>query len=212
MRPGIDLSGARPRSSRRRPMRLPRRHARRRRSGSRSMPAMASTPMTVGAGRRSAWSARAQHRPFPHRRGVFVGAGTSTHPARMRRLMDDGRGRSAAGGERSMIIGIGSDLIDIRRIEKIARALRRALHRAHLHRRSRQRKSERRRAARRLLCQALRRQGGLRQGARHRHARAASSGATWASSTCRAGKPTMELTGGAAERLATLAPAGPPGA
>ena len=84
-----------------------------------------------------------------------------------------------------MILGIGSDLIDIRRIEKsLERYGERFISRIYTD--IEQAKSERRRPARRLLCQALRRQGGLLQGARHAASRTAFSGATWAWSICRA--------------------------
>ena len=84
----------------------------------------------------------------------------------MRAAMDEGRGDRR--GSR-VIVGIGSDLCDIRRIEQtlerfgdrfIARCF------TEIERRS----SEAPRRARRLLRQAIRRQGGLRQGARHRPA------------------------------------------
>ena len=115
--------------------------------------------------------------------------------------------RWTRGAARRMIIGIGSDLCDIRRVEETLAQVRRALHRALLHRdRAAQVGPPRR--ARGVLRQALRRQGGLRQGARHRAATTACSGATWAWSICRAGKPTMRLTGGAAARLAAITPRG----
>ena len=65
-----------------------------------------------------------------------------------------------------MIIGIGNDMIDIRRIEETWKHGERFI-RAHLHR---DRDPQVRAAgpARRLLRQALRRQGGLLQGAGHR--------------------------------------------
>ena len=67
-----------------------------------------------------------------------------------------------------MIIGIGSDLIDIRRIEKsLERYGERFI--ARIFTDVERARSERRSAARRLLRQALRRQGSLRQGAGHRH-------------------------------------------
>ena len=68
----------------------------------------------VGAGRRHSHHRRAQYRPFPDRRGDLRRA-RRRHPADARA---DGRGAR-------MILGLGSDLIDIRRIEKTHRALRR---------------------------------------------------------------------------------------
>ena len=66
-----------------------------------------------------------------------------------------------------MILGLGNDLIDIRRIEKtIAKHGERFI--ARIYTDIERAKSDRRAAARRLLCQALRRQGGLRQGAGNR--------------------------------------------
>ena len=105
--------------------------------------------------RRAARDRRAQHRPFSGRRGDLRRARGDR--ARMRAAMDEGR-RGA------MIIGLGSDLCDIRRIEETL-AVRRPIRDALLHR-NRAAQSDRR-AARRLLRQALRRQGSLRQGARH---------------------------------------------
>ena len=155
------------------------------------------------AGRRHSGACRAQHRPFPHRRGDLRRA----RGERARHARADGRGAGWSGGRGLMIVGIGSDLIDIRRVEKSAGALRRALHPADLYR-HRAAEVGGPAAARRLLCQALRRQGGLRQGARHR---AQGQGVFWRDMgvvNLRSGKPTMALTGGAAERLAAIMPAG----
>ena len=102
-----------------------------------------------------------------------------------------------------MILGIGSDLIDIRRIEKTLERFGDRFIDAHLHRR-RARPVRAQRRPRGQLRQALRRQGGLRQGAGHRLPARACSGATWGWSTCRSGQPTMALTGGAGARLAAL--------
>ena len=67
-----------------------------------------------------------------------------------------------------MILGIGSDITDIRRIEKvIERHGERFLARIFTDIERAKRRAPR--EPRRDLCQALRRQGGLRQGARHRH-------------------------------------------
>ena len=77
-----------------------------------------------------------------------------------------------------MILGLGTDLIDIRRIEKtIERHGERFLDRIYTD--IERAKSDTPRPARRLLCQALRRQGGLRQGAGHRAEPRRLSGATW---------------------------------
>ena len=94
-----------------------------------------------------------------------------------------------AAGERRMILGLGNDLCDIRRIEQtLERFGDRFLDRVFT-------EAERKRAfakARpgRHARQALRRQGSLRQGARAPAFAPARSGATWASSTCPpAGRP-----------------------
>ena len=103
---------------------------------------------------------------------VFVGLAETVRP--MRAAMDRGRGNPMSARimlRASMIIGIGSDLIDIRRVAKVIerhgeRFLDRIFteaERAKAERRARTRKGGR------DLRQALRRQGGLRQGAGHRH-------------------------------------------
>ena len=92
-------------------------------SGSKSMPAMASASKRQ-AHRRHSRNPRIEHRPFPDRRSDLHRAGCG-NPAHARA---DGR------GARRMILGLGSDLIDIRRIEKTHRALRRPLSHARLHR------------------------------------------------------------------------------
>ena len=105
----------------------------------------------------------------------------------------DGRGpqgRDCEPVEVGVILGLGNDIIDIRRIEKtLERYGDRFLDRVFTE--VERQKSDAPRAARRLLCQALRRQGGLRQGAGDRAAARASSGATWGSSICLPGGPTM---------------------
>ncbi len=109
---------------------------------------------------------------------IFVGLAQSVRT--MRAAMDEG---ARARRRRPMIVGIGSDLCDIRRIEEtLERFGERFLARCFTEVERRQLGAPGR--ARRLLRQALRRQGGLRQGAGHRAARRACSGATWASSTC----------------------------
>ena len=136
---------------------------------------------------------------------IFVGLDDAIRA--MRGAMDRGR---RADGEARMILGLGSDLVDIRRIEKVlARHGDRFIERIFTADRDRQG-----RAARdpdRHLRQALRRQGSLLQGARHRISQAACSGATWGWSICRPGRPTMALTGGALARLEAITPAGPRG-
>ena len=106
-----------------------------------------------------------------------------------------------------MILGIGSDLIDIRRIEK---SLERYGERfvARIFTEIEKGEVGRRAAARRLLCQALRRQGSLLQGARHAAWR---DGVYWRDMgvvNLPGGKPTMHLTGGAAARLEEMLPPG----
>ena len=121
----------------------------------------------------------------------------------------DGRGAGRFGPKGrggGLIIGIGSDLTDIRRIEKTLARFGERFAAAHLHRRrARPIRAPGRR--RRQLRQALRRQGGLRQGAGHRHA-AWSLLEDMGVVNARSGQPTLALTGGAAERLAALTPAG----
>ena len=105
-----------------------------------------------------------------------------------------------------MIIGVGADLSDIRRIQ------------ASLDRfgdRFKQRcftelertRSDRKPDAGLELCQAVRGQGGLRQGAGHRHA-ARRLLARHGGGEPALGQPTLALTGHAAEHLARLTPPG----
>ena len=111
--------------------------------------------------------------------------------------MDEARG---AGGARRVILGIGNDLFDIRRIEKIAGALRRPLHPAHLHRgraasapragATRAASYAKRFAAKEACAKAL--GTGLRRGVFWRDMGVVN---------LRGGKPTMALTGGALARL-----------
>lgn len=106
-----------------------------------------------------------------------------------------------------MIIGIGSDIIDIRRIEKtLARFGDRFTHRiyteterARAERRPHERAASfaKRFAAKEACSKAL--GTGLKQGVFWRD-----MGVT----NLRSGQPTMKLTGGAAERLAALTPPG----
>ncbi len=101
---------------------------------------------------------------------IFVGLAESV--ARMRAVMDGARARlrhsdteASLGGV--MIIGLGNDVIDIRRVERtIERYGERFL--ARIFTDTERAQVRQPRGPRRLLRQALRRQGGLRQGARHR--------------------------------------------
>ena len=131
----------------------------------------------------SARNRRTQHRPFPDRRGDLRRA----RRGRAQNARGDGprQGRKHRyERRRTMILGIGSDITDIRRIAKVIerhgdRFIDRIFTAAE--------RATRRAAAEPGgdLCQTLRRQGGLRQGAGNRPARAACGGAIWASSTCR---------------------------
>ena len=107
----------------------------------------------------------------------------------------------------AMIIGIGSDLIDVRRIEKvIERHGDRFLDRIFTDSRAGARGTAGQ--EHRDLRQAICRQGGLLQGARHRDQRA---GVWWRDMgvvNLPSGRPTMQLTGGALARLAAITPAG----
>ena len=129
---------------------------------------------------------------------IFVGLEPAIR--RMRALMDEARARR-------VIIGLGSDLSDIRRIQDTLDRFGERFIQPRLHR-DRARPLRPQGRPRRQLRQALRRQGGLRQGARHRHARAACFWRDMGVVNLRSGKPTMALTGGAAERLAALIPPG----
>ncbi len=116
-----------------------------------------------------------------------------------------GRPRNTRQRGPAMILGIGSDLIDIRRIEKsLERHGERFVERIFTE--IEQARAEGRAQPRRHLRQALRQP---RKPAPRRWAAAfpkACSGATWAWSTLPSGKPTMHLTGGAAEKLERLPP------
>ena len=106
-----------------------------------------------------------------------------------------------------MIIGLGSDLIDIRRDRADPRTLRRALHRPRLHRRSSARNPNaraaraatyaKRFAAKEACAKAL--GTGLRRGVFWRDMGVVN---------LPTGQPTMRLTGGAARRLAEITPPG----
>ena len=106
--------------------------------------------------------------------GEAIFGGLDSAIRRMRALMDEARAESAASAAhdpgRAMILGIGSDLIDIRRIEEtLERFGDRFIERIFTE--IERRKSDAPRQPRRQLRQALRRQGGLRQGAGHRLSR-----------------------------------------
>ena len=96
----------------------------------------------------------------------------------MRAAMDEGRAQVYG-----MILGIGSDLCDIRRIERsLERFGDRFTHRIFTEgERGKQRPPGRPGA---ILRATVRRQGGLRKGPRDGAERRASSGATWKWSTC----------------------------
>ena len=100
---------------------------------------------------------------------VFVGLAEAVQDACAPRWIAAARS-GADVHEPAMILGIGSDITDIRRIAKvIERHGERFLERIFTDDRARARRAPE--EPRRDLRQALRRQGGLRQGARHRHAR-----------------------------------------
>ena len=127
---------------------------------------------------------------------IFSGLGPAIAHMRVR----DGRGPRRPGAQAdaaAMIVGIGNDVIDIRRIEKtIERYGERFLNRVFTD--AERARSDGKAGPRRVLCQAVRGQGGLRQGAGNGVAQAACSGRTWAWSTCARAGPTLLLTGGAA--------------
>ena len=138
-------------------------------------PASRCTPATASPSTRSAPSPRIAEvvelniGHFLVGEAIFGGLGRG-HRAHARA---DGRGprRRRAGRQTrqggAVILGLGNDIIDIRRIEKtLERFGERFLARVFTD--TERRKSERRAGARRLLRQALRRQGSLRQGAGHR--------------------------------------------
>ena len=120
----------------------------------------------------------------------------------MRAAMDEGR----AGAERGMIIGIGSDLCDIRRVEEtlarfgerfVARCFTEVERRKSDRRAGRAASYAKRFAAKEACAKAL--GTGLRHGVFWRDMGVVN---------LPTGQPTMRLTGGAAERLAAITPAG----
>ena len=151
--------------------------------------------------RRPAADRRTQHRPFPHRRGDLC---------RARRKREDhahGDERGArVRGARAVIIGIGSDLCEIERIETtLARHGERFTARCFTE--TEQRRSDRRAgraasyakrfAAKEACAKAL--GTGLRRGVFWRDMGVVN---------LPSGQPTMKLTGGAAERLKAMLPPG----
>ena len=142
---------------------------------------------------------RTQYRAFPDRRGGVRGPGRTVKF--MRAAMD----RGAQEGER-MIIGLGSDIIDVRRIEQRDRAVRRAVSRPHLYagraRQGRRRANRvetyaKRYAAKEACAKAL--GTGFRRGVFWRDMGVVN---------LPGGRPTMKLTGGALERLQAITPPG----
>ena len=102
-----------------------------------------------------------------------------------------------------MIIGIGSDLADIRRIEgTLARFGERFTNRVFTE--IEQAKSDKRRERAGLLRQTLGGEGGVFQGARHRAFHGDCKWREMGVVNLPSGQPTMALTGGAAERLARV--------
>ena len=105
-----------------------------------------------------------------------------------------------------MIIGIGSDITDIRRIEKVIerhgeRFLSRIFtdtERARAQRRAKSAETYAKRFAAKEACAKALGPASAR----------VCGGATWAWSICPPGRPTMKLTGGAAQHLAKLIPHG----
>jgi len=106
-----------------------------------------------------------------------------------------------------MILGLGSDLIDIRRVEAaIARFGDRFLDQ-HLYR-DRAPPLRAPRQSRPELCPTLRGQGSCRQGAWHRVSQRRSSGAILGVVNLPSGQPGLRLTGGALKRLEAMTPPG----
>ena len=101
-----------------------------------------------------------------------------------------------------MILGVGTDLIEIARIAESIRPVWRALPAPHLHP-ARDRVLPAQEERRRELCRALRGQGGRRQGPGHRDQPRLS----WLELEVTrdpSGKPSLQLSGRAAERAAGL--------
>src|SRR3981189_779722 len=143
--------------------------------------------------------ARTQHRPFPGGRGALRRAGAGDP----RDAPDHGR---RAGRSRSVILGIGNDLIDIRRIEKslerfgdrfVQRIFTETEQKRSEGRATRAASYAKRFAAKEACAKAL--GTGLRRGVFWRDMGVINQ---------RGGKPTMALTGGALARLQEITPAG----
>ena len=136
----------------------------RRRQASRCMPATGSPSTPSARVARIAEVVELNIGHFLVGEAIFGGLGAAI--ARMRALMDEARAgvappRQARQGG-TVILGLGNDIIDIRRIEKTIERYRRALPGPCLHRHG-AREIGRPGRPRRLLRQALRRQGSLRQ-------------------------------------------------
>jgi holo-[acyl-carrier protein] synthase len=109
-----------------------------------------------------------------------------------------------------MIIGIGNDLIDIRRIEKtIARFGDRFVQR--IYTAVEQQKAERRRGAGNSYASTLAKRYAAKEAASKALGTGFRSGVYWRDLgvvNLPSGKPTVVMTGGAAERLASMVPPG----
>ncbi len=106
-----------------------------------------------------------------------------------------------------MIIGIGNDIIDIRRVERtLERFGDRFVNRVFTD--VERAKSERRRLKAASYAKAVRGQGGLFQGLGDRPPQGRSSGRDMGVVNLPGGKPTIELTGGATAHLAAMLPLG----
>ena len=138
--------------------------------------------------------------------GEAIFAGLRAAVRQMRAAMDRGRANCAA-GTCAMILGIGSDITDVRRIAKVHRAPRRPLPRPHLH-------ADRARQAPKggatgskptPSASPPRRPAPRRLGTGFR------AGVWWRDMgvvNLPSGRPTMELTGGAKRRLEAITPEG----
>jgi holo-[acyl-carrier protein] synthase len=109
-----------------------------------------------------------------------------------------------------MIVGIGNDLIDIRRIEKtLARFGDRFVNRIYTD--VEKRKAERRKGAGNAYAATLAKRYAAKEAASKALGTGFRNGVFWKDLgvvNAPSGKPTMVMTGGAAERLASLIPAG----
>ena len=109
-----------------------------------------------------------------------------------------------------MILGVGSDLIDIRRIEKtIARFGARFIQRIYTE--AEQRKAERRLGAGNAYAATLAKRYAAKEAASKALGTGFRRGVYWRDLgvvNLPGGKPTVVMTGGAAERLAAITPAG----